>query len=145
MLLNCEGQVLVGQRIDMPSEHWQMPQGGIDPGEDVRSAAFRELREEIGTDKATILAESEDWLTYDVPPDLKKRLWGGRYRGQSQKWMVMRFTGRDADIDLETHQPEFSAWKWVDIETLPDLIVPFKRDLYSLLVARYRAFAHKTP
>lgn len=143
MLLNRDGQVLVAQRIDMPSDHWQMPQGGIDPGEDVRAAAMRELKEEIGTNQAKIIAESEDWLSYDVPLDLKTRLWGGRYRGQMQKWLVMRFTGSDDDIDLDTHHPEFKAWKWVDIDTLPDLIVPFKRDLYIQLVARYRGLAGK--
>lgn len=144
MLLNQDGKVLVAQRIDMPSDHWQMPQGGIDPGEDVRTAGLRELKEEIGTNQAEIIAEAEDWLCYDVPADLKTRLWGGRYRGQAQKWLVMRFTGSDADIDLDTHHPEFKSWKWVDIETLPDLIVPFKRDIYIQLVARYKTLARQT-
>jgi putative (di)nucleoside polyphosphate hydrolase len=143
MLLNHDGRVLVGQRIDMPSDHWQMPQGGIDPGEDVRTAAMRELKEEIGTNRAEVIAESEDWLSYDVPAEIRRRLWGGRYLGQMQKWLVMRFTGQDSDIDLDTHHPEFRAWKWVDIDSLPDLIVPFKRDLYIQLVARYRNLARK--
>lgn len=141
MLLNARGDVFVAQRLDMPSDAWQMPQGGIDPGESVRAAGLRELREEIGTDDAEILAESEDWFRYDIPDALIGKLWGGKYRGQEQKWLVLRFTGTDADIDLETEEPEFSRWKWVDIEHLPDLIVPFKRSLYVELVTRFRPLA----
>lgn len=139
MLFNPVGQVFVARRIDMVSEAWQMPQGGIDEGEDPRVAALRELEEEIGTAKAEILAETPDWLNYDLPDELVGKLWGGRFRGQRQKWFAMRFTGRDSDIDIETDEPEFLEWKWVAPQALPDLIVPFKRELYAELVRR---FAH---
>lgn len=137
MLVNGEGRVLVARRIDMPSEAWQMPQGGIDEGEDPRAAALRELEEEVGTAKAEIVAESRDWLSYDLPADLQGKLWKGRYRGQRQKWFLMRFTGTDADIDIATRNPEFSHWKWADAEGLPDYIVPFKRSLYQAVVAEF--------
>jgi len=139
MLLNAAGSVFVAQRLDMPSDAWQMPQGGVDRGEDALAAAWREMREEIGTDKATLLAESREWLRYDLPAGLIPRLWGGRYRGQEQKWFAFRFTGGDADIDIATENPEFSTWKWTPFATLPDLIVPFKRPLYLRIMAE---FAH---
>jgi putative (di)nucleoside polyphosphate hydrolase len=137
MLFNEAGQVFVARRIDMVSEAWQMPQGGIDPGEAPEVAAFRELGEEIGTADAEILARTDDWLTYDMPPDLIGKIWGGRYRGQRQLWFAMRFLGADADINIETEEPEFLEWKWVNPAQLPDLIVPFKRALYAELVARF--------
>ena len=130
MLLDRRSLVFVGRRIDTAGENWQMPQGGIDKGESPRQAARRELKEEAGTDKAEILAESAGWLTYDVPREIAGRLWRGRYRGQMQKWFAMRFTGEDSDIDLKTHHPEFDAWKWIAPAELPRLIVPFKRQLY---------------
>jgi putative (di)nucleoside polyphosphate hydrolase len=133
MLLNPDDRVFVARRIDMPSEAWQMPQGGIDKGETPEQAARRELKEEVGTDKAEILAESPIWRDYDLPAELVGRIWGGRYRGQSQKWFVMRFTGTDADIDIDTEEPEFLAWKWVEMNEVPRLIVPFKRKLYELV------------
>jgi len=138
MLVNDQGLVLVARRIDMPSEAWQMPQGGIDPGEAPAAAALRELHEEIGTDKAEILAESRGWLNYDLPDELIAVLWGGRYRGQSQKWFLARFTGTDEDINLETEHPEFLAWRWAAVDELPDLIVPFKRQLYLDILAEFR-------
>lgn len=141
MLLNAQGQVFVGRRIDRSTEAWQMPQGGIDDGEEPAHAVFRELREEIGTDKAKILAETPDWLTYDLPAQLIGRVWDGRYRGQRQKWFALRFLGRDEDIDLNGSHPEFESWRWIDIETLPDIIVPFKRTIYTVLVERFRHFA----
>jgi putative (di)nucleoside polyphosphate hydrolase len=137
MLLNPANLVFVARRIDMSEEAWQMPQGGIDGGEAPREAALRELKEEIGTDKAAILAESRDWLRYDLPPALIGKAWGGRYRGQRQKWFAMRFTGRDSDIDLATDHPEFSAWKWVAPASLPQFIVPFKRQLYMDVLAEF--------
>ena len=140
MLLNRAGGVFVARRIDMPPTMpaWQMPQGGIDRGENPRQAAFRELREEIGTDKAEILAESRTWLTYDLPVELAGNIWGGRYCGQRQKWFVMRFTGSDDDIDLATEHPEFDAWQWVAPIQLPELIVPFKRQLYIDVLSEFR-------
>jgi putative (di)nucleoside polyphosphate hydrolase len=113
MLINPAGRVFVGQRRDTP-DAWQMPQGGIDRGETPRVAALREMEEEIGTAAAEIVAETQDWLRYDLPPDLLGRVWGGRYRGQKQKWVAARFTGTDADIDLATAHPEFDAWQWVE-------------------------------
>lgn len=142
MLLNRDGKVFVGRRVDQDEEAWQMPQGGIDAGESPRRAAFRELKEETGTDKAEIVAESARWLTYELPAKLRGRLWRGRYRGQKQKWFAMRFKGRDGDIDLATHHPEFDAWQWVGHERLETLIVPFKRQLYRDIVAE---FAHLWP
>ena len=137
MLLNARGRVFVAQRIDMPSEAWQMPQGGIDKGESPLDAARRELKEETGVDRIELIAESQDWYAYDLPADLAPKLWRGRFRGQTQKWFVFRFLGRDADIDIATETPEFSAWKWAEMADLPALIVPFKRALYSRLVEEF--------
>ena len=137
ILVNRDGRVFVAARIDNPADAWQMPQGGIDKGEDPAAAALRELEEEIGTGKAEIVAESEGWYQYDLPPELVGKMWGGKYRGQKQKWYVLRFLGTDADINLDTRHPEFRAWKWVPFEQVPDLIVPFKRDLYQELVATF--------
>ena len=140
MLVNPAGLAFIGRRIDMPAglAAWQMPQGGIDPGESQREAAFRELEEEVGTDKAEILAETQGWLHYDLPTDIASRMWSGRWRGQRQKWFLMRFTGEDADINPATEHPEFDAWEWVEPERLPELIVPFKRQLYRELLAEFR-------
>jgi putative (di)nucleoside polyphosphate hydrolase len=140
MLVNASGLAFVGRRIDMPAglAAWQMPQGGIDPGETPREAAFRELHEEVGTDKAEILAETRGWLHYDLPADIASRMWSGRWRGQRQKWFLMRFTGIDADINPATEHPEFDAWEWVQPSRLPELIVPFKRQLYCDLLAEFR-------
>jgi putative (di)nucleoside polyphosphate hydrolase len=137
MLLDAQKRVFVGRRIDMAGDNWQMPQGGIDKGETPREAALRELKEEAGTDRAEVLAEAARWLRYDVPKEVAGRLWRGRYRGQMQKWFAMRFTGRDGDIDLATHHPEFNAWKWVAPAELPRLIVPFKRQLYLDILAEF--------
>jgi putative (di)nucleoside polyphosphate hydrolase len=137
MLLDAQKRVFVGRRIDMEGDNWQMPQGGIDKGETPREAALRELKEEAGTDRAEFLAEAARWLRYDVPKEVAGRLWRGRYRGQMQKWFAMRFTGRDGDIDLATHHPEFNAWKWVAPAELPRLIVPFKRRLYLDILAEF--------
>jgi putative (di)nucleoside polyphosphate hydrolase len=138
MLLNRPGEVFVARRIDMPNwPAWQMPQGGIDAGETPRQAAFRELNEEIGTDNAEIVAESRGWLQYDLPVELAGRRWGGRYRGQRQRWFLMRFTGCDGDINLATEHAEFDAWQWVAPLRLPKLIVPFKRQLYIDILAEF--------
>ncbi|MDT8280858.1 MAG: RNA pyrophosphohydrolase [Erythrobacter sp.] len=141
MLVNAEGLVFVGERID-PSAHgfWQMPQGGIDKGEDVRDAALRELVEEtgIGPHLVEVIAPASRPFFYDLPPELLGKVWKGKYRGQEQYWFLGRFLGTDADIDLEAHDsPEFNAYRWVEIETLPDLIIPFKRDVYAALVSEF--------
>jgi putative (di)nucleoside polyphosphate hydrolase len=137
MLFDAMGRIFVARRIDMPSEAWQMPQGGIDKKEEPREAALRELREEIGTDRAEIVAESGLWRPYDLPAELRGVLWGGRFRGQTQKWFLLRFTGRDSDIDIATEHPEFLEWKWVEIAEVPRLIVPFKRRIYEDVVAEF--------
>ncbi len=137
MLLNRKNQVFVAQRIDTPRPAWQMPQGGIDEGEAPRDAVLRELEEEIGTSKAEIIAESRRWFDYDLPRDLVPKVWRGRYRGQTQKWFALRFLGEDSDIDIETKEPEFSAWKWAPHEELPEFIVPFKLQLYRAVLAEF--------
>lgn len=139
MLINRDGRVFVARRLDMPSEAWQMPQGGIDEGEDPAVALFREMREEIGTDKAEIVAESDDWYRYDLPTDLRSKLWGGRYIGQRQKWYALQFLGSDSDINIATEEPEFMDWKWVPSAQVPELIVPFKRDLYRSVIGHLTA------
>lgn len=138
LLFNPEGWVFVGRRIDQTAEAWQLPQGGIDEGEEPRQAVLRELAEETGVTSVRIFAETQDWLRYDLPSDLIPHIWGGRYRGQEQKWYAGEFTGEDEEINLQTAHPEFMAWKWTPLETIPDLIVPFKRALYQELVARFR-------
>ncbi|GGE42214.1 RNA pyrophosphohydrolase [Primorskyibacter flagellatus] len=137
MLANDEGRVFVGQRIDNPGPAWQMPQGGIDPGEDPREAALRELWEETGVvaEMVEIEAETAGWIPYDLPPDLAGKLWKGRYRGQEQKWFLMRFRGTDSDVNIATAHPEFSRWQWMAASDLVDNIVPFKRDVYRAVLA----------
>jgi len=139
LLLNPEGRIFVAQRIDQTAEAWQLPQGGIDEGETPRQAALRELAEEIGTDKAEILAESREWLPYDLPPALADKVWGGRFRGQTQRWFALRFTGTDADIDLNTAHPEFREWRWASPADALRLAVVFKRDIYRRILEE---FAH---
>ena len=141
MLLNSEGLVFVGKRIDQTMEGWQMPQGGIDDGETPAEAAFREMEEEIGTRKADLLREYDDWLAYDLPAHLLGIALHGRYRGQRQKWLAMRFRGEDKDINIATHEPEFAHWKWLAIEALPRMVVPFKRDTYAKVIAAFRDLA----
>lgn len=135
MLINAFGQVFVAKRIDADSDAWQMPQGGIDDGETPEQAALRELCEETGTDRGVIIAETAGWITYDLPDHLIGKVWKGRYRGQKQKWFVVRFTGTDQDINIHTEHPEFSAWKWAPVDQLVEMIVPFKRALYEQVVA----------
>ena len=139
-LFNSAGKVFAAERIDTPGA-WQMPQGGLDKGEEPWPAALRELKEEIGTAKAERLHET-GWLRYELPPDLVGHVWHGKYRGQEQKWFAARFTGVDADIDLEAdHHPEFRAWRWAGLHELPELIVPFKRSLYLSIAETFASFA----
>lgn len=141
MLVNAQGLVFVGKRIDnREGDFWQMPQGGIDKGEDVVAAAWRELREETGVleDHASLLAQTRQELLYDLPDELMGKLWGGKYRGQRQHWLLARFTGQDADIDLAAHQPpEFCEWKWIEPRLLPELIVPFKKRVYRAVLEEF--------
>lgn len=137
MLLDKNNMVFVGRRIDSTIDAWQMPQGGIDEGEEPAQAALRELEEEVGTDKATIIAQSNEWLSYDIPDRLIPRIWDGKYRGQRQMWFAMRFHGNDNDININTPHPEFCEWRWASLEDLPAIIVPFKRDIYSKVVMEF--------
>lgn len=141
MLVNMDGKVFVGQRIDTSVEAWQMPQGGIDKGEDPRDTALRELAEETGivAEHVNIIARSRDEHFYDLPDDLVGKAWGGKYRGQRQIWFLIRFLGTDADVDIRTRHPEFRDWRWVRPEELPDIIVPFKRKLYRDVLHEFQS------
>lgn len=142
MLVNREGLVFAGQRKDSPVPAWQMPQGGIDEGEKPREAAYRELWEETGVtrDKVDFVAKSHGWVTYDLPPDLLGKVWGGKYRGQKQKWFLFRFLGTDADIQIATKHPEFSTWRWILADEMIESIVPFKRAVYEQVIRSFRAY-----
>ena len=133
MVMNADGRVWAGRRLDNPDEAWQMPQGGIDKGEEARDAALRELTEEtsIPADAVEVIAETEGWIAYDLPLDLIARLWKGRFRGQKQKWFLMRFDGSDDLVNIETDEPEFSHWAWMEWDELLEKIVPFKRHVYE--------------
>ena len=140
LLLNDADEIFVGERLDAP-EAWQMPQGGIDPGESAVEAAFRELREETGIEKAEILGIDNTWRTYTVPRRISRKAWGGKYIGQAQIWVAFRFTGEDSDIDIATDEPEFARWKWTDVENLVRQIVDFKRDIYRDVLATYQSWS----
>jgi putative (di)nucleoside polyphosphate hydrolase len=142
MLLNAEGKVWVGKRIDNTDEAWQMPQGGLDDGEKAWAAALRELEEEtgIGAHLVERISKCPEKLQYDLPPELEGKLWGGKWKGQRQRWYLARFLGTDEDVDIATEDPEFNQWKWVEPAELPDLIVPFKRDLYRRLLHEFAEY-----
>ncbi len=142
MLVNRQNRVFVAQRLDSEFDAWQMPQGGIDPGEEPRVAALRELQEETGVspELVTVEAETTGWITYDLPHDLVPRIWKGRWRGQKQRWFLMRFHGDDGQINIQTEHPEFSQWAWADHRDLVDKIVPFKRDVYARVVADFSQY-----
>lgn len=146
MLLNREGKVWVGQRLDNKLEAWQMPQGGLDPGEAPRDGALRELEEETGirADLVEIVAQAPDELTYDLPEDMVGVIWKETWRGQRQTWFLARFLGADADVNLQTPHPEFRAWRWAEVESLPAMIVPFKKKLYEDVIAAFRPWLGET-
>jgi putative (di)nucleoside polyphosphate hydrolase len=149
MVLNRAGRVFIGRRINGPehvdeTHQWQMPQGGVDKGEDTYKAALRELVEETGIRSVEKLAEVPEWLAYDIPRDIVGQAWKGKYKGQTQKWYALRFTGDDSEIDIAHpagHKPEFSAWRWERMEKLPTLIIPFKRPVYERVVQEFAKFA----
>jgi putative (di)nucleoside polyphosphate hydrolase len=144
LMFNAQGMIFTGRRIDTDTEAWQMPQGGIDPGETPRQAAIRELKEETGTDNVEIVGESAQWRSYDFPAELQSQIWNGRFRGQTQKWFAMRFLGRDSEIDLDGHQPEFDSWRWSRLEDLPRHIVRFKRRLYADIAAEFEELIRRS-
>lgn len=137
MLLSKTNKVFIAKRIDMNSNYWQMPQGGIDRGETAEEAAFRELKEEIGTNNAQILAKTRKEYYYDFPVGLIKRIWNGKYRGQRQTWFLMKYLGKDEDFNLGGHMPEFSEWRWVEIPELLEIVVPFKRAVYEEVISEF--------
>lgn len=141
MLVNRSGAVFAGQRLDSTAEAWQMPQGGIDPGEEPMRAALRELVEETGIAEASVsvVTQTADWITYDLPHDLVPKIWKGRYRGQRQLWFLMRFLGTDAEVNIRTSHPEFRAWRWIAPDELLERIVPFKRATYATVIEAFRS------
>ena len=136
-LLNSEGYVFAGRRIDSRAEAWQMPQGGIDVGESPLDACMREMLEEIGTNNAELVVQHDDWLYYDIPLPLADRLWQGKYKGQKQKWLALRFTGQECEINIATQEPEFCEWKWLSPNDLVNLAVPFKRNVYKTVLTAF--------
>ena len=141
MIINSAKQVFVGQRIDRTSDAWQMPQGGIDEGETPLDAAWREMEEEVGTREAVLVAESTGWIKYDLPAELIPKFWSGKFLGQQQKWFLMQLLD-EKSIDINTQTPEFSSWKWVEAQVLPEVIVPFKKSLYQNVLKEFEKYLH---
>lgn len=143
VIFNRDGKVFVAERRDAPGA-WQLPQGGMDPDEKPKTALLREVEEEIGTTSVEIIDKAKGWLKYDLPAEIRQKKWKGKYKGQKQKWFALRFLGGDGDIDLEASgHPEFASWKWVNLEDIPDMIVPFKRKIYKDLVKAFREWPEK--
>ena len=140
IVLNKKNQVFVGKRKDNPVDKWQMPQGGVNDGEDLTSAMKRELNEETGIENIKILNEIDGWFEYELPNYLLGKIWRGKFRGQKQKWFIVKFLGNDEEINLEKDKPEFIEWKWLDIENLPNVIVDFKKNVYEKLLPKIRSF-----
>ncbi len=142
MLINPDGKIWVGARIDYTSTYWQMPQGGIDKNENTENAMWRELYEEIGVTKADchIVAKTPDWIYYDLPADFVKNRWGGKYKGQKQIWYALKLTAPDTVINIDTPEPEFKAWQWLDADKLVDTIVPFKRQVYTEVLRAFQRY-----
>ena len=140
LLINAENKIFAGQRIDNHLEAWQMPQGGIDDGEDVKTDCFREMKEEIGTDNASILAINAEWFNYEIPEGLANKLWHRKQRGQTQKWVAVRVQGTNADINIQTDIPECSNWRWIYPDELSSLAAPFKRDVYEAVLNEFKPF-----
>ena len=138
VVLNRENKVFVGKRKDNPTDKWQMPQGGIDNGESVIQAMRRELKEETSIENIEVLEELKDWTEYELPDYLLGKIWKGKYKGQKQKWFIVRFLGKDSEIDLNTEKPEFIEWRWLNVEKLPNVIVPFKKKVYLKLLPKIK-------
>ena len=134
LVINKKGLIFIGQRIDNNMDAWQMPQGGIEEGENIYNAGLREMKEEIGTDNVKLIGEMKEWVKYDIPNKLGKRLWNGKYRGQKQKWLAYSFLGSDNEININTKVPEFQNWKWEKAKNLPEKAVPFKRNIYETVI-----------
>lgn len=143
MIINSRGQIFVGKRVDTKLQAWQMPQGGIDVGETPSKAAMREMEEEIGSKAGHIIAESKNWYSYDIPKFMIPKLWDGNYKGQKQKWFLINFIGADDEINLATDHPEFEEWRWVDIDELPNIIIPFKKKLYKAVIEEFEPLLKK--
>lgn len=140
MILNYKNEILVGKRLDHPSGHWQMPQGGIDDNENPEEAVWREMQEEIGTNNASMIHQSDQWIKYKIPEDTLATLpWGNKYVGQTQKWFAFRFNGKDNEINVGTENPEFSEWKWSNHDLLVENIVPFKRETYKKILSEFKS------
>jgi len=143
LVINKNGDVFIGKRIDSNLNAWQMPQGGIEADEDPKTAGIREMEEEIGTKNAELIGEMSEWLNYDIPENLSHRLWNGKYKGQTQKWLAFKFLGDDSELNIKTKVPEFKEWKWENHKNLPSLAVPFKRDIYKKVIKEFEELFSK--